>query len=328
MTVSVANGLIVTTDVFGVIAFPDTEEDHWYNDYSMLAYYDKKTGWTFNDIDWYLNDMCMSYQAIKAPGNPDAKVYVSLGREGEVIIDIPALDLIKVEHITGAGYDQPWSEDGGYVSTIKEIGSHLYVCGNKNQVYRRSGDANNGHWEHWDKGILRTTPGYTTLFDIDGLTEENIYAVGLEASIYHYDGKKWSPVKHNIDNETLIKIKILSEEDVYIVGSSGVILYGNHKTGFTDISSPDNVERFSSIEYFNDTLFIASGNGLFTYDFSLKKAVPYQTDLETDLIDAHILEAKDGILWSFGYKDIAYFNGQHWTRVDIEGNPKIGEDDE
>ena len=328
MTVSIATGMIARTGLSAVIAFPDTEEDNWYSDYSILAFYNLEKGWTFNDIDWYLMSMCMSYQAIKAPDNPEARVYLILGREGEIIIDIPAIELIKVEHIPEAGLHQEWSKTYGYTGRIKEIGNHIYVCGDSNQIYRRSGDAYNGHWEHWDKGLLDPAIGSPTLHDIDGVSEESIYAAGDKGSVYYYDGKKWSPVKHDIDRETLIKIKILSEEEVYIVGSSGVILYGNHKIGFTDISSPDNVERFSSIEYFNDTLFIASGNGLFTYDFSLKKAVPYQTDLETDLIDAHILEAKDGILWSFGYKDIAYFDGQHWTRVDIEGNPKIGEEDE
>ncbi len=36
-----------------------------------------------------------------------------------------------------------------------------------------------------------------------------------------------------------------------------------------------------------------------------------------------MLEAKHGILWSFGLKDLAWFGGKRWTWVDHPDNPPI-----
>lgn len=51
--------------------------------------------------------------------------------------------------------------------------------------------------------------------------------------------------------------------------------------------------------------------------------VPCTTGLTPELQDAHVLEAKDGVLWSFGFKDLAWFDGKQWTRVDHPDNPPI-----
>ena len=60
-----------------------------------------------------------------------------------------------------------------------------------------------------------------------------------------------------------------------------------------------------------------------SYDPAKKTIEPYATDLSPDLQDTHILEAKDGILWSFGFKDLAWFDGKTWTRVNNPDNPPI-----
>ena len=77
------------------------------------------------------------------------------------------------------------------------------------------------------------------------------------------------------------------------------------------------------MELFGDKLFLASSLGLFTYDAAQKKIERYVTTLTPDLQDTHILEAKDSVLWSFGFKDLAYFDGKRWTRVDHPDNPPI-----
>ena len=55
---------------------------------------------------------------------------------------------------------------------------------------------------------------------------------------------------------------------------------------------------------------------LFLRATAARKIERYATDLKPDLKDTHMLEAKDGILWSFGFKDLAWFDGSRWTRVD------------
>lgn len=111
---------------------------------------------------------------------------------------------------------------------------------------------------------------------------------------------------------------------VYIVGDNGTVLKGNSKDGFKDLSSSLHIQHYTDIEYFNGDLYLASNKGMFVIDCATDAIKKYKTDLEIDLQDTHKLSAKDGVLWSIGIRDIAWFDGKSWIRVDIPGNPKIG----
>jgi hypothetical protein len=72
-----------------------------------------------------------------------------------------------------------------------------------------------------------------------------------------------------------------------------------------------------------DPAHLASNFGMFTSNPSTRKIERYVSNLQPDLKDTHMPEAKDGILWSFGLKDLARFDGKRWTRVDHPDNPPI-----
>ena len=124
-------------------------------------------------------------------------------------------------------------------------------------------------------------------------------------------------------DEPLNAIKVLSPREIILVGHNGTLLAGNARTGFIDLSRVEDNQNFTSAEWFAEKLFLASNFGLHVYDPAKKTIEPYATDLSPDLQDTHILEAKDGILWSFGFKDLAWFDGKTWTRVDHPDNPPI-----
>ncbi|MDY6993193.1 MAG: hypothetical protein SVR94_11395, partial [Pseudomonadota bacterium] len=46
-----------------------------------------------------------------------------------------------------------------------------------------------------------------------------------------------------------------------------------------------------------------------------KNIQPVDTRLNPPLIDTNSLSAGDGILWSIGEEDIAYYDGARWRRV-------------
>ena len=98
---------------------------------------------------------------------------------------------------------------------------------------------------------------------------------------------------------------------------------GNARQGFSDLSGVDDNQNFTGMELFDGKLFLASNLDLFAYDPSRRKIGRIVTTLKPDLQDSHILEAKDGVLWSFGFKDLAYFDSKTWTRVDHPDNPPI-----
>jgi hypothetical protein len=231
----------------------------------------------------------------------------------------------------------------GYVNRIRAVGSELVVCGQSRQVYRFEWDRKDlasGQWVDM-AGAMRQPPiseppedqddlqalndwldanDAVDLRDIAGPAIDDLYVTGDET--WHYDGSAWQPIQLPTD-EPLNVIKVLDANRVVLAGHNGSLLLGNARDGFTELSSVEDNQNITGVEWFGGKLFLASNLGLYTYDPASQKIEKYATDLKPDLQDTHQLEAKDGVLWSFGFKDLAYFNGQRWTRVDHPDNPPI-----
>ena len=266
-----------------------------------------------------------------------------LGREGKVNIYGPGGKPDCVFQIANAGVFDDGAIGLGYVNRIRPVGAGLYVCGQSRQVYRfdwDGGDLATGRWVDF-AGPMRQAPmseppedsnddeafdrwldenDAIDFVDIAGPSEDDIYAVGDEA--WHWDGARWTQLAMPTD-EALAAIKVVSPELIWIVGHNGTLLAGNARDGFRDQSTVDDNQNFTGVEWFGDRLFLASNFGMFTFDPATRKIERYATDLKPDLKDTHMLEAKDGILWSFGFKDLAWFDGSRWTRVDHPDNPPI-----
>jgi hypothetical protein len=290
-----------------------------------------KTPWRWNDYDWKVVSVC--YES-------NTELRCVLSREGQVNIYGPGDDRDHNFQIPEAGVFGN-AADLGYVNRIQVVGTKLYVCGMNRQVYRfdwNGKDLAKGQWSDI-AGAMRQShfaeppdddgeafdqwlddSDSIDFVDIAGSSENDIYAVGDQT--WHYDGQQWIQLAMPSE-ESLAAIKVLDEKRVVMVGHNGSLMIGNAQNGFTDYSSIDNNQNFIGVEWYKDKLFLASNLGLFTYDLTEKKIKRCATNLNPDLQDAHMLEAKDGILWSFGFKDIAFFDGKEWTRVDHPDNIPI-----
>ena len=195
----------------------------------------------------------------------------------------------------------------GAVRQIRFIDGSLYVCGTNGQVYRRRGSA----WAHMDDGLLN--PDWD-LNSIDGLAERDIYVVGQRGRIFHWNGKEWREVKSPTKSH-LERVRCVSPDEVYACGHDGVLLRGNHRDGFKLLSSGG--ENFWGLEVFQGKVYLA-GRTLFLFDG--EAVSPLTTGLDPE-IDGYRLDAKDGVLWSFGVNDLAWFDGKTWTRVQHPDNP-------
>jgi hypothetical protein len=293
---------------------------------------DDKTPWVWNDYDWTVVSLCFW-------ARNDLKCILS--REGQVNIYGPGGNPDHTFQIPEAGVFGDAANDLGYVNRIRVIGDSLYVCGMSRQVYRFMWDGKDlsaGQWLNV-AGSMRQPPSSEPpdddgdafdqwledndsidLVDVAGPSEKDIYAVGDE--VWHFDGHAWQPLEMP-SQEPLAAIKVLDEKRIVLAGHNGGLLIGNAKDGFSDLSTVDDNQNFTAVEWFEDRLFLASNFGLFTYDPATKKIEKYAITLKPDLKDTHLLEAKDGVLWSFGFKDLAYFDGKKWTRVDHPDNPPI-----
>lgn len=269
-----------------------------------------------------------------------------LSREGQVNIYGPGGKPDHTFQIPEAGVFCETANDLGYVNRIRAVGEDLYVCGQSRQVYRFSWngvDLDTGQWvnvagsmrqppmpeppddaaQATDKGALDRWMDENEaidLVDIHGPSSDDLYTVGDE--VWHWNGHRWAQLVLPTD-EPLAAIKVLNVDEVVFVGHNGTLLHGNARSGFKNLSTVDDNQNFTAVEWFEGLLFMASNFGLFTYDLKRKVIEPYISGLKPELKDTHQLEAKDGVLWSFGFKDLAYFDGKTWTRVDHPDNPPI-----
>lgn len=266
-----------------------------------------------------------------------------LSREGQVNIYGPGGKPDHTYQIPEAGVFGEAASGLGYVNRIVAIGDHLYVCGQSRQVWRFEWDGKDlasGRWVDaagpMRQPAISNPPDDPTdeqafdrwlddndavdLVDIAGASDSDIYAVGDQC--WHWDGHQWQQLSLPTD-EPLAAIKVMSPEQVCFVGHNGTLLVGNARDGCAELSGVDDNQNFTGVEWFGDRLFLASNSGLFTFDPASRRIERYATDLQPDLQDTHVLEAKDGILWSFGFKDLVWFDGTRWTRVDHPDNPPI-----
>lgn len=300
---------------------------HTFARFTRVVRYDSEYDpqWGRNDQDW--RAVSLTYFGPKAEDFDDVVV---LSEDGDVryIGDHAPL----LEKIPGAGVFSKDSKGWGYLADIQQIGEHLYACGYKGQVYKRLGP---GDWRHMDAGLLQDpkTPQEQriALSVINGPHERAIYAAGyqhadgLPPKAFFFNGRQWREIELPQVAERIANLYVESEQRIWMCGSNGTLLLGNAKDGFKSLSTVDDNQLFTSICKFQEQMYLASNLGLYAYD-PTKPDVGIQkvkTDLQPDLQDANIVDSYEKVLWSIGPKDIAYFDGKTWTRIDHPDNPPI-----
>jgi len=286
--------------------------------------------WVWTDYDWNVVSVCY---------DPLRDLRCILSREGDVNIYGPGGEPDETFHIREAGVFGNSAAGLGYVNRIRAIGDHLYVCGQSRQIWRFDIHGPHLKLSRWTDlaGSIRQFPAAEVpddtdlldhwldahdavdLVDVDGSSDADIYVVGDE--VWHWAGRAWQQIILPYA-EQVNAIKIVSPGFVFLAGRGG-LLVGNARDGFTLATSVATVENFTSIEWFEGKLYLASSHGLHVYDPKTRTVIVHQTLLVPEVRDAHSLEARDGVLWSFGLKDVARFDGYAWVRVDHPDNSPI-----
>lgn len=324
--VSFHAGLAYAAEKLFVAASPDDAEA--YSPYTVWYVYvadDPDEPWTHFVSRWW-----GVAAAVFRPVGLDDWALVGLSNEGEV--DFTFADEAITEKIPGAGVHAPDAQGWGYMSSLKQIGEHLYACGGGGQVYRREGP---GQWVHMDDGLLQS-PGVSDRLlprAIDGPHEQAIYLVGAVSStglppfVYFWNGQAWRARSLPGVAERITHLLIESESRVWLCGANGTLLQGNAHDGFRSLSTVNDNQLFLSMAMLDGRLYLASNLGLHVYDPSDPAAGirVVRTGLSPELQDANVLSACDGVLWSIGPKDLARFDGQRWERVRHPDNPPIGQ---
>lgn len=281
----------------------------------MFIYDDEATPpnqWFHHDLPgWAVISTCLIPETSTA-----RRQACSLSEQGDV--ELYSSAGITIEKIKGAGLGHT-EENRGYMTRIRHIGDALYACGYSGQVYKRQKEK----WERFDAGIRDKSPASLTasdtpldLIDIHGLHDSDIYIVGSEGFIAHYNGVKWS-VLPPVTRACLYGILIQSESEVWIAGSNGTILQGSATGGFRAIYRKTHDCDFYSIANFKGEYYIGASDGI--YNLHHNKIL--KINLPKQIIEIDSIEAKDGILWALSSKKLIKYDGLTWKIINhIDNN--------
>lgn len=294
------------------------EDFDTYDRFTRLVFYTHDTRrWSSEAFDCRVQAITLYRPEAEASSK-----YTALSAEGDIVI---LSATTQSERIVGAGIESADSRFYGRMHGLRVIGEGLYACGDGGQFYRRRG---RGDWLHLDPRFLQPpdTPFGNKLMmvQIDGPSETEIYICGYNGRLLFYDGSVARPIELDTDAH-LVDILVEDERSIWICGSKGVLLRGNHRDGFTRVPGVTGQSLFNSMTLFDDTLLIAASsgrpNGLFVYDYGFLR--PYETGLDPEIKYPHTLTARDGIIWAVATKDMIRFDGRRWERIDFPGNDPI-----
>uniref|UniRef100_UPI003BEEECE2 hypothetical protein n=1 Tax=Burkholderia arboris TaxID=488730 RepID=UPI003BEEECE2 len=315
-------GAAINKDMFYMSGSFDEQDEAEDGTYSRMFIYQNQTNekWFKHDLaGWRVVSSCFP-----KPGADGIRKLYALSEQG----DVECYSKLGATHekIQDAGLSlDDGSANYGYVTRIREIGQHLYVCGYGGQVYRRDASG----WIHVDQNLLQTPVALsatddpaemrarlsrqihetTGLTDINGAGDDSIYVVGNSGFLAHFDGSGW----RTLDRLTAAHLNAIHIEpggDVWIVGSRGTVLRGTVQQGFKAVMRKSLTTDFYAIAQFQDKFYLGAGDGIYELHQGNANRLPESDTL--DLTQVSCVEAKDGVLWALTERKLVRFDGVKW----------------
>ena len=208
----------------------------------------------------------------------------------------------------------------GWIRGMRRIGAQLFAVGMSRQAYLRGPD---GRWRHIDPDLAAKKRGASKggasgskkavgLNDVDGFSEEEVYAAGLGGEIWRWDGSHW----HSIHSPTNVSLQAVRRcgDGIYIAGGAGVVLRGRGDN-FEVVATEGAKVNLHGLEELGSEIYVASLRSVYRLADGDLELV--DTKLGKGLTTGH-LHASDGVLWSVGAQHaIKTEDGLRWTQVFI-----------
>ena len=207
----------------------------------------------------------------------------------------------------GTTFEDIGKGDDGFLMDLRRIGARWYAVGGHHHVYREEPSG----WRRFDDGIH--VPGEAgedkVLLSIDGVAEDDIYAVGFGGTILHHDGLAWTMLA-SPTNAGLQRVLCVSRDEVYICGNENGLYRGN-RAGWQALAAPDDAVVYWDMAHFQGKLYVCTKHQLYVLaEGGLEEvSIPMEGPL-----GFYRLEASETELWSCGNECVLRFDGQAWTQ--------------
>lgn len=187
------------------------------------------------------------------------------------------------------------------------IGEHAYAIGMQRQVYKR---INAGKWQlvgPHQKNHESAAGGFES---IDGFDEKDIYTVGWNGEIWHYNGRHW--IQYDSPTNLILNAVTCAENGmVYACGQCGVLLRGR-KDKWEVIDHQKTDLDLWDMTWFNGKLYISSMECLYCLSEDGLKTVDLGGNRQ---FACYHLTSVDNRMWSIGSDNVMMFDGCKWRQI-------------
>ena len=270
----------------------------------LIIYNSQRKNWSFTELDI----PTIGVTVAEIPKPRPVMLYFDHRAVGRLT---PEKEAIVTELLIESDNDYIWTPD-----EIRTIGKHAYVTGMRRSVRRCEGI---DKWVRIDRDVCvndilsyeerkKKSYGFKS---IHGFSEDDIYAVGYEGEIWHYNGQSWRPIS-SITNVTLYKVVCAPDGYVYISGELGMLLRGRNDAW--KCLHKESGSQFRSIAWFRDQLYVgmirSSGRGAL---YKLEN-----DELETVIsMPVQFMDASNEVMWVGNSMSLRYtHDGENWQEPD------------
>jgi hypothetical protein len=201
----------------------------------------------------------------------------------------------------------------GFLMDLRRIANNWYAVGGHHQIYRED----NGRWIQIDDGVYVTSEEGEAkiLLSVDGNSEKDIYTVGFNGVIFHYDGTSWR-LLDSPTNMGFQRVLCINEEEIYICGY-GNSLYRGNKNGWQALTEPDDSITYWDMAYFKGRVYVCTKKKLFEIqnDQLEEVEIPVKGPL-----GFYRMDSDENELWTCGNECLLKFDGETWTQYIFPDN--------
>jgi hypothetical protein len=198
-------------------------------------------------------------------------------------------------------------------SAVKCIaGGFAYAVGSGREVYKRMAK---DKWARLtDTKMSDRLPkdlDHAGFEDIDGFSDDNLYACGGRADLWHFDGNKWTSEDLPTD-ANLEKILCAPDGNVYVTTNRHQIVIGTSKQWRVIDADIGDDQFFEDIVWFDSRVLISTDDTILEVK---DDAVPPAFHRLPKLASYSHLAAGDGILVVASSNEAASFDGSKWKKI-------------
>ncbi len=205
------------------------------------------------------------------------------------------------------------------IHNLTKVGDQIYGIGYNREVLKRIGP---DKWESISSEIKDSDAKGQGFFDLDGFSTDDLYAVGGNSDIWHFNGQRWRPL--DVSNNFLPTAVCCAEDGyVYIAGAWGMIARGRDDTWETYCPDPT-ISKFTAVVSYQGRIFFGSESSVRVLDHNAPNLEHQPYDFEGQIypFPARRMDVGHGLVMFASLDQVAIYDGKEWKKIYFGGPSK------